>query len=78
MCLICECKYNGLQEIELSCPTLTHVPVIPGLQILICWNCPKLTEISIIPGLQELECYFCPSLTDILVIENGLELGVEV
>ena len=71
MCLVCEGKTEGRQELYCSgCPNITSIPVIEGLKYLHCYSCPLLTSIPVIPGLQYLYCYDCRLLTSIPVIEG--------
>ena len=70
MCQACEIN-NGVEYKDLgvlmcrSCPILTSIPNIIGLQKLICCDCPILTSIPNIVGLQKLMWCNCPLLTSI-------------
>ncbi len=50
----------SLQELNSNnCELLTYIPLIKGLQILICSNCRCLTNIPMIEGISSLYCYNC-------------------
>ncbi len=46
------------------CPLVTFIPLIVGLQTLLCNNCPLLknreASLPLIKGLRTLYCYNCP------------------
>ena len=56
------------------CPTITSIPCIPGLCVLICSYCPQLKEIAVIPGLKKLVCMNNPELIEIPFIQGLKQL----
>ncbi len=58
MCLICNDEIKpGMTELDCEyCDTITHIPMIEGLQKIWCQYC-SLRSISRIPGLIDIRCY---------------------
>lgn len=61
MCVICKDEIKLVDGVlDCSwCPTVTHIPIIPGL-LRVCQGCASLEEIAPTPGLKDISCYKCP------------------
>ena len=56
---------NGYKQLVIKNDTITQLPNIKGIEVLIIENCTSLTSIPNIEGLKVLDCTNCTSLTSI-------------
>ena len=76
MCIICRGEYNGQDSLVVSgCTSLTSIPEIPNVIILICRGCTSLTSLPDMSRLISLVCDDCTSLTSLPKMSKLISLS---